>query len=270
MKTKKHANQLISITATKFIQEISKPLHKLAVINFMHDITFGKGQITMLVSNEEIFLFYYRNQIPMLCTDNSGRTLSAGIYLNKILEEQHRDCSVLMPLMVRVGEQFGQNFGKTSLHIVTRENDCQHLYSLFFDLEENEFLHWVVNNGDFLKDFIDNYNHLANDIILEAKSPENRIILPNSPDLNLASKNKINKTDRLSVFHKKNNLPIHLSSQQSKCLALLLKGKSAKEIALEMKLSYRTVEHYLERIRKLLGCSSNKELIVSYSDQLIL
>lgn len=260
-------NHLFSATAARLIQEFCKPLHKIALTGFMHDITFGKGQITMLVNNADVVQFYYQNRIPMLCTDDSGRTLSNGIYLNRILEKQYPDCSVLMPLMVQVAQQFNQNFGKNSLHVVVREPDCQHLYSLFFDLKENDFLHWVVNNGDLLQDLIANYNTLAKDIILEAKSSENRIVLPN---FNL--KNVLNcdlSISPLNLFHKKSNMPIHLSEQQNRCLHLLMKGKSAKEIANDMRLSHRTVEHYLERIRNILGCTSNKELIISYYDQII-
>lgn len=259
---------MFNITATKFIQEFYKPYQKLRLTNFMHDVTFGKDQISMLVSNKEIFLFYLKNKIPMLCTDDTGRTLSNGIYINKLLQEKHKDCAVLMPLMVRVGQQFGLNFGRNSLHIVNRESDCQHLYSLFFDLSEQDFLHWIINNGKLLNDLIENYNHIASDIILEAKSPENRIILPSFSPLNPDLKKDDHDSRLLSVIHKDLNMPIFLSSQQSQCLRLLTHGKSAKEIATEMKLSYRTVEHYLERIKKLLGCHNNKELIIFYLDQL--
>jgi DNA-binding CsgD family transcriptional regulator len=75
-------------------------------------------------------------------------------------------------------------------------------------------------------------------------------------------------TSQFKVLHKNLHMPVYLSSQQGKCLLLLVKGKSAKEIGLEMKLSHRTVEHYLEKIRRQLGCSSTRELIASYSDQL--
>ena len=71
-----------------------------------------------------------------------------------------------------------------------------------------------------------------------------------------------------SVIHKDLNMPIHLSQQQSRCLQLLVCGKSAKGIATEMKLSRRTVEHYLEKIKRLIDCTSNKELIIFYLDQL--
>lgn len=260
---------MFSITVTKLIQEFCKPHHKIGLTNFMHDITFGKGQISMLVSNKDLFLFYYNNKIPMLCTDESGRTLASGIYINKILEEQYNECSILMPLMVRVGQQYGQNFGKNSLHIVVRENECQHLYSLFFDLFEKEFLHWVINNGSLLQDLLASYNYTAKDAILEVKSPENRIILPNYNPIKISDTSNNSTHTSFNIIHKKLNMPVYLSSQQGKCLVYLMQGKSAKEIALAMNLSHRTVEHYLEKIRKILDCTSNKELIVSYCDQFI-
>lgn len=266
----KQDNKLYSMTASQFIKEVYQSLQHIALTNFMHDITFGNGEISMLVSNEDLFLFYYKNKIPMLCTDNTGRTLASGIYLNKLLENTHDDCSVLMPLMSKVAKQCGENYGQNSVHIVKRENDCQHLYSLFFDLNENDFLHWIINNGNFLSDIIDNYNFVAKDIILEAKAPESRIVLPNS--INTSFSNLINPSSsvitHLSVIHKTLNSPVFLSKQQSRCLLLLMKGKTAKQIAMDMKLSPRTVEHYFVIIRNLLGCASNKELIIVYAEQL--
>lgn len=259
---------MFNVSASKFIQEFCKPFEGIALTNFMHDITFGHGQISMLVSNEEVSSFYAKNKIPMLCTDDSGRTLEEGIYINKILEDQYKDCSILMPLMVQVSEQFGQNSGKNSLHIVNKEKDCQHLYSLFFDLPEKEFLHWVINNGSFLSDFIENYNALAHDLILEGKSPENRIILPNF-NPTLLSNEADPSSAPLTLLHKTLHMPVHLSSQQSRCFRLLIQGKSAKEISIEMKLSHRTIEHYLEKIKKILGCATSKELITSYFDQVV-
>jgi DNA-binding CsgD family transcriptional regulator len=260
---------MFNTTAAKFIQEFCKPYQKISLINFMHDITFGKNQISMLVSNAEIFSFYLNNKIPMLCTDDTGRVLENGIYINKILEEQYKDCSVLMPLMVKVGQQLGSNFGKNSLHIVKREENCQHFYSLFFDLSEQDFLHWVINNGHFLDDLIANYNNISKDIILEAKHSENRIKLPNFNFNKNNTENSSLNSSLISVLHKDINTPIFLSERQGQCLQLLTQGKSAKEIAIEMKLSPRTIEHYLERIRKLLGCKNNKELIIYYLNQLI-
>lgn len=261
----KNEQKHFSVTASQFIREISKPLQKFALTNFMHDITFGKGQISMLVSDQNVFMFYYLNKIPTICTDESGRTLSAGIYINKTLEETYQECSILMPLLPKIGQQYGQDYGKNSIHICTRENDCQNLYSLFFDLDETAFLHWVINNGNLLQDIIEKYNDSARDIILQAKAPESRIILPSFKQANdITSSSEIK---RLRIIHKQSHVPIFLSHQQSICLSSLMQGKPIKKIALEMNLSRRTVEHYLEKIRKTLGCSSNMELIATYGDQ---
>ncbi len=68
-------------------------------------------------------------------------------------------------------------------------------------------------------------------------------------------------------FHKITHTSVQLGVQQAMCLQLLAQGKSAKEIAREMGLSYRTVEGTLAKIMELLGCSSSKELIVLYHEK---
>jgi len=45
---------------------------------------------------------------------------------------------------------------------------------------------------------------------------------------------------------------------------LLAQGKSSKEIARMMNISYRTVEGYLAQAMEQLGCVSSKELIALY------
>lgn len=76
----------------------------------------------------------------------------------------------------------------------------------------------------------------------------------------------LDKND-VTVFHKDLHVPIALTYQQAKCLKLLAQGKSAKEIARDMNISYRTAEGYITQMMQLLGCSSSKELIALYHDQ---
>ncbi|QMT60942.1 shikimate kinase [Legionella sp. PC997] len=77
---------------------------------------------------------------------------------------------------------------------------------------------------------------------------------------------KLNEKD-LVLFHKISHLPVHLSEQQAMCLKLLAQGKSSKEIARSLNISYRTVEGTLAKTMEVLGCSSSKELIVLYHDK---
>jgi shikimate kinase len=68
----------------------------------------------------------------------------------------------------------------------------------------------------------------------------------------------------LTLFHKDLHSPVNLSKQQARCLKLLSQGKTSKEIAILLNISYRTVEGTLAKLMEVLGCSSSKELIILY------
>jgi DNA-binding CsgD family transcriptional regulator/predicted ester cyclase len=51
-----------------------------------------------------------------------------------------------------------------------------------------------------------------------------------------------------------------LSHQERECMRYLLQGKTAKETALRMKLSFRTIEYYFENIKDKLVCFRKKDL----------
>lgn len=81
-----------------------------------------------------------------------------------------------------------------------------------------------------------------------------------------SNKIQIDKKDQM-IFHKKSHAPIHLTEQQAVCLKLLAQGKSSKEMARDMDISYRTVEGYIAKVMEISGCSSSKELIALYLDK---
>lgn len=68
-------------------------------------------------------------------------------------------------------------------------------------------------------------------------------------------------------FHQKHHTPVHLTPQQARCLKFLAQGKSAKEIAQVMSISFRTVEGNLAKTMELLGCASSKALVALYHNQ---
>jgi DNA-binding CsgD family transcriptional regulator len=56
-----------------------------------------------------------------------------------------------------------------------------------------------------------------------------------------------------------------LSKRQLECLRYLMEGNSTKDIAKKLNLSPRTIEHYLDCIRKKFRCKSRVELIKKFS-----
>lgn len=87
-------------------------------------------------------------------------------------------------------------------------------------------------------------------------------------DANQLENNKLILDDNeLIFFHKKLHKPVRLSNQQALCLKLMAQGKTSKEIAREINISYRTVEAHIAKAMEQLGCSSSKELISLYFDK---
>jgi DNA-binding CsgD family transcriptional regulator len=59
---------------------------------------------------------------------------------------------------------------------------------------------------------------------------------------------------------------IPLSTREQECSEFLLKGKSAKETAKILGLSYRTVEAHITNIKRKLGCRKISALVVKLID----
>jgi len=143
----------------------------------------------------------------------------------------------------------------------------------FYSTEDNRSVnHYYLNNVDVLKKFKHHFISKAADLI--HKGNKNKLLLPQSVCQNKNTQHELSQymkfsDQRMCVIHKNTGLPLYLPFQRSQCFLQLLKGKSNKEIARDMKLSSKTVEHYLEILRKELGCRSSKELIINYSHQLI-
>ncbi|AMV16110.1 Spore germination protein GerE (plasmid) [Legionella pneumophila] len=70
-----------------------------------------------------------------------------------------------------------------------------------------------------------------------------------------------------TLYHKEFHTKVELTEQQAIYLKLLAQGKTAKEIARETHVSYRTVEGMIAKLMESLGCSSSKELIALFHEQ---
>lgn len=70
-----------------------------------------------------------------------------------------------------------------------------------------------------------------------------------------------------TLYHKKSHTRVELTEQQAIYLKLLAQGKTAKEIARETHVSYRSVEGMIAKLMESLGCSSSKELIALFHEQ---
>jgi DNA-binding CsgD family transcriptional regulator len=248
------------------INKMAEKLKKIGVCIFNHDITFGEGRIAILTSNEGLLKFYCKNEHPAAFTDVTGRILAPNIYLHNYLNENYTHYKrVISPVYSKF------NFN-SSIHIVEKEEDCQHLFSFFSTYKDALFLQNLFNNFDTINNFLFVYKKLGKELILKAKNKNNQIILPYSSNdsnntlntLLTNNKNSAYKNDLIVITNQFTNKKVKLSLRQSQCLDFLARGYTAKEIAKEMILSSRTIEHYIERVREILNCRNNKELIANF------
>lgn len=254
-------NNFITLQILKKMQEFFAKISLPGVNSFTHDITFENGEISILTTNRILFDFYYKNSFPAVCTNIYGRYLQPGIYLSRALIPFDSTFSTTKDYLAK-----GHSF-KEFISFVEKEIDCEHMYTFSFSLSENDFLQVAINQLHIMKNFIFHYKSFAKQIVSEAKLKKNRIMLPistidtiNSSLFPYKGDKKMEDAENTSI----QSLSI-LSLQQEKCLKFLISGYSSKEIARQMNLSPRTVEHYLARVRSLLKCKNSKELICRYS-----
>lgn len=66
------------------------------------------------------------------------------------------------------------------------------------------------------------------------------------------------------ILHKNGSIKVTLSSRQKECLFHLVRGMTIKQVADTLKLSPRTVEHYIEAVKAKLDCNTRFDLIEKY------
>lgn len=122
-------------------------------------------------------------------------------------------------------------------------------YSVYFFCaykDKVDIVNSFARNIDLFKSYIKNFNESGKKIITDAEK-------------NLIITSKAKTTLKNSDFQLDSSY--NITSRESTCLNFLLCGLSAKEIANELEISYRTVEKYIASLKSKLHCSTTSQLI---------
>jgi DNA-binding CsgD family transcriptional regulator len=242
--------KLISLRNEQFVQQTFSGLHKIGLKSFSHDITFENARASVLSSDASCSQFYLEQGLPYIYTNNQGRFLSPGIYLNNKLAE---DSSDFREIFKKLSAKFGFNY---SIHILEHEADCQHLYSFnLFKFNDNHTVNGMdfdINQISLILNALRKYKREGQGLIEESKKPRHRF------QFSISEEEK--SVIKLHKFHQK-TYQENLSARQKECLHYLAKGMKTKQIARILDLSSRTVEHYLEAVKDKLNCHSHSALI---------
>lgn len=162
-------------------------------------------------------------------------------------------------------EDAAEFFNIKQFFMISRENQNGVDYYHFATKSSHDMSYTYFSHILQLNQFIDYFHDRLNmsktlkemsKFTLETKTHHDNWISFEKPPINLSSfENALNEISSL-----KTTLP----SQQIKCLEYLSQGFSAKETAVKLSLSHRTVESYLDHIREKLGLKNKYQMVAWY------
>ena len=156
------------------------------------------------------------------------------------------------------------------LNYIRRFHGHYEMFSFLAPGEQSSSANIFMNNKELLENYSSEFVAQANKLILSVDLDRFRITEIMKPNFRgLQSNERINSIhlqvylDRIQrIFMRLNpyNSP-SFSPQQLKCLAFLTQGKTALDMAHQLKISIRTVEMHLNIIKEKIGCRKKSDII---------
>lgn len=232
----------IALSSCEDIANITIPeLEKYEVTVFNYYRIYFNGEIIRLSSDrawtEHFFKKGYINQLSVP-ESYLMKPLNYYLWLTEDCPEMLLDAAI--------------NFDTSNgISIAKRHKDSIEYFCFATNTNNKSIINnFYLNNLDFLYQFTLQFKEQAKYLLKQA-SREKLIIPPKEAD----------RSVDLSQFE----LIKKLSKRQLDCAFLLLKGMRSKEIAQAFSLSPRTVEFYIQNMKKKLNCSSQIELVLILS-----
>lgn len=242
-------------TQTQNIADICAPLRHLNIHNFCYTNMSHDHEMTWIATRPEFTTRYLEKKYYE--SDVHGAKTPLEKYM---LGDQITYRGKTKKLM-----QDAHDFGLKQFFIVTKENNIGTHYYHFSTQSNQDMSQIYLSHIPELNQFIDYFHDqlstskelkLMSQFKVNAGSPHNNCKIDNHVSIDLTSfQNSLkNKSSIKNIF----------STQQIKCLEYLSKGFSAKETAIALSISHRTVESYLDIMKQKLGFKNKYELIAWY------
>ena len=149
------------------------------------------------------------------------------------------------------------------IYLIYPHNDYCEFFAFASTCDHPEVVNFYLNNLDVLQKFTHYFKERASKLLQNAEN--NKIVLPyhqvkiqsfSTSDLHEALNAQLNPSSY------QDEKKISLSQRQTDCVNLLLTGATSKEIAMQLNLSYRTVEDYINSLKQKFNARNKVELIL--------
>ena len=248
---------------------ICEPLLKLNIKIFAYFRFFNNGKYLYLCNNLDWVRFCLEN-----IHDNEGTSLGKEI---GYAPEDNYHC-FLWPMQKTdylMTALYDFNIWN-GLSIFKQKDDSSiELWGFATERHVDNMQNFYVENIDLLKDFTASFNINAADIIVPTN--ENLALYknfkPQDHSFDEYEMKKIKKFIQATSINKypiiTNNEEIFLSNKELQCVNLLALGKTAKQIALDLKVSPRTIEKNLENVKNKINCGDKEVIIKIYKNSVL-
>lgn len=241
------------------IDRSCKPLNKLGITFFNYLKVYDDCTIADLNNAPEMTeYFYYKSTLYQSFSPlHNNKHFEQGFMLDKSLVEQDlfnimRDKFNIDHVIFFIEKQpnatvfwqFGTQAG----------NDC--------------IINFYLNNTVLLKKFCSFFSYENRDILALSEKNKYKICITNKSQNSFQQLQQYDSTVISSIYEQFDMNSIQLSSltpRERECLHFCVQGLSAKEIALTLNISNRTVETHIANIKKKLKCIKLSKLISKIS-----
>ncbi len=240
-----------SLTSTTDITDICKPLFENSPIAyFCWFRMFNNGYSQLLISNPDLPKFHLNIKNYLVTPKIDEKLIKKQFYyfsfpdLNDKFDEALYNYKILFNIHcpIYLFEKFDNYYD--SFWFASQENNLA-IYNFY------------LNNMNMLEKFKSYFKDKAESLI--QKTDNNRLIIPNTMQSNLSRAKLISTPpDRLINQHKP---LLTLSKREMEVTQWLARGRTLKEIAKVLQLSPRTVEQYLNSVKRKTGLERKSQII---------
>lgn len=251
-----YAKKLInhpSFTETEEIKSICKPLEMFNISTFANARINSANEFSSICNYPDCLTHYLEQEYHMADISAKNAELDIGPYLMWDLTTARGKTQE----MLNSAAEFDY---KHIFTIIKQRQNHTDYYHFGTHINSPAINQWYINNIDKLELFIDYFNnklsmskelHHAHEITFPVISPEQCQIEA------IDDSTKLHNTEFIKEI-----TCDYLSPRQYQCIELLIKGYSAKQIAIELDISYRTVEDHINSIKIKLQAQNKADLIL--------
>lgn len=236
------------LQATPEINEICYSLKRIGIHLFSYRRCFTDGSRVNFSNNADWLLDYYK----------------LNLYQSSLFESLISSYSTGFSLWPQESSlpvfSHGRQFYNSDNGITYTINYNEYCDFFIFGADKNNkhIINFYINNLDLLKNFSEYFYNKAKKII--EISAKNRIYLPGNRVQSGISKDVYRKDG----INYNDNIMLNLSNREKSCLHGILAGQTAKQIARELNLTFRTVEFYIQNLKKKIGCRRRSEIFKKF------